>query len=42
VTATITTATTASLVLPAPTPADGDQMAVVDIADDDAPPPRWV
>jgi hypothetical protein len=41
VTTTMTTAATAPLALPAPTPVSGDQAAVVVIADDDAPPPGW-
>jgi hypothetical protein len=39
VTTVMTTATTASLALPAPAPAGGDQTAVVDITYDDALPP---
>jgi hypothetical protein len=34
-------ATTASAVPPAPVPTTVDQAAVVEILDDDAPPPRW-
>jgi hypothetical protein len=40
-TAVMTTATTAPSVLPASAPADGNQVAVVDIPGDDAPPPGW-
>jgi hypothetical protein len=41
VTAAMTTATTTPLALPAPTPVGDDLTAVVNIADDDAPPPGW-
>jgi hypothetical protein len=40
-TAVTTTATTTPTVSPAPTPAGGDRAAVVEIPDDDAPPPGW-
>jgi hypothetical protein len=37
----MTTVTTAPLALPVPAPAGDDLTAVVDITDDDAPPPGW-
>jgi hypothetical protein len=40
-TAAMTTATTAPMAPPAPAPASDDLTAVVDIADDDAPPLGW-
>jgi hypothetical protein len=39
--AVTTTATTAPMVPLVPAPAGGDRAAVVEISDDDAPPPRW-
>jgi hypothetical protein len=41
VTATRAVATATSAVPPAPVPAAGDQASVVEIPDDDAPPPGW-
>jgi hypothetical protein len=32
---------TASSILPAPAPVSGNQVAVVEISDDDVPPPGW-
>jgi hypothetical protein len=40
-TTVLTVATTASSALPASAPAGGDQVAVVDVPDDDVPPPGW-
>jgi hypothetical protein len=37
----MTVAATAPSVLPAPAPAGGNQVAVVDVPDDDIPPPGW-
>jgi hypothetical protein len=37
----VTVATTAPSALLASAPADGDQVAVVDVPDDDVPPPGW-
>jgi hypothetical protein len=37
----MTMAVTAPSILPAPAPADGNQVAVVEIPDDDVPPLRW-
>jgi hypothetical protein len=37
----MTMAATAPSALPVPAPAGGNQVAVVDIPDDDVPPPRW-
>jgi hypothetical protein len=39
--AVMTMATSAPSVSPALAPAGGDQVAVVEIPEDDAPPPRW-
>jgi hypothetical protein len=39
--AVTTTVTTAPTVPPVPAPADGDQAAIVEIPNDDAPPPGW-
>jgi hypothetical protein len=40
-TAVMTMATTTPSVLPAPAPTGGNQLAVVEIPEDDAPPPGW-
>jgi hypothetical protein len=40
-TAVITVATTALSTFPAPAPTGGNQVAVVDVPDDDVPPPGW-
>jgi hypothetical protein len=40
-TAAMTTAVTAPSIPPAPTPVSGSQTAVVEIPDDDTPPPGW-
>jgi hypothetical protein len=37
----MTTATTAPSTLPAPAPTGGNRAAVVDVANDDVPPPGW-
>jgi hypothetical protein len=39
--AVMTTAVTAPSILPVPAPAGGNQVAVVEIPDDDVPPPGW-
>jgi hypothetical protein len=40
-TVVVTVAATAPSVLLAPAPTGGNQVAVVDVPDDDVPPPRW-
>jgi hypothetical protein len=40
-TAVMTMAATAPSALPVPAPAGGNQVAVVDVPDDDVPPPGW-
>jgi hypothetical protein len=40
-TAVMTVAAAAPSALPAPAPAGGNQVAVVDVLDDDVPPPGW-
>jgi hypothetical protein len=40
-TAITTTAVAAPSVLPVPAPAGGNQVAVVEVLDDDVPPPGW-
>jgi hypothetical protein len=40
-TAAMTTAVTAPSIPPAPAPVNGSQAAVVEIPDDDTPPPGW-
>jgi hypothetical protein len=40
-TAVTTMAVTAPSILPAPAPVSGCQAAVVDVPDDDTPPPGW-
>jgi hypothetical protein len=39
--AVMTMAVTVPSILPVPVPADGNQVAVVEIRDDDVPPPGW-
>jgi hypothetical protein len=39
--AVMTMAVTAPSILPVPAPAGGPQVAVVEIPDDDIPPPGW-
>jgi hypothetical protein len=40
-TAVMTMAVTTPLILMAPAPAGGNQVAVVEVLDDDTPPPGW-
>jgi hypothetical protein len=40
-TGVITTAITAPSISPAPAPVSGSQVAVVEVPDDDTPPPGW-
>jgi hypothetical protein len=40
-TAVITTTITAPSILPAPAPVSGSQVVVVEVPDDDTPPPGW-